>query len=437
VFALKPRDRFVMGRAPTAHFQLTHDGFFSRHHLMVEANSPEVLVRDLKSMNGTFVNKRRITKPTLLRHGDVISGGKTLLRLELEVSGGTARAAKQRHDAEGPDASGLRGGLLVRCARCPAGAVLDQLWSVGDGMMYLCAACQAALVDEPPALPGYHITTRVGRGTIGAVYLAAHTILGRRAIRLIVPRVATSLRMREMFVQQAASHAALEHPHIVRLFEVQEMTGGVFCAVTEYVEGGHAGALVKRSPGGLEVRRAVAIIAQALEGLAHAHERGFVHRDLKDGKLLIGRDERGQLVVKIADFGLTRSYETSGISGFTTPGHVAAAAPYMAPERILNIVDVNPASDLYSMGAILYYLLTGEHAFSFGAQAEPMIAVLENEIMPVARRKPSVPRAVAAVVERAMHKEPLQRFRTAGDMRQALLAAVSDPAPGRQRALRG
>jgi serine/threonine-protein kinase len=430
-FALKPRDRFVMGRAPTAHFQLTHDGFFSRHHLMVEANSPEVLVRDLKSMNGTFVNQRRITKPTLLHHGDVISGGKTRVRLELDGLDGLAHARQPRLDAGAPDASRPRGGLAIRCSRCFARALVDQRWSASDCMLYVCAACQAALIDEPPVLPGYRITTLIGRGTIGAVYLAVHAVMGRRAIRLIVPRVATSLRMREMFVQQAAAHAALEHPHIARLFEVQEMTGGVFCAVTEHVEGETAGDLVKHSPGGLDVHQAVAIIAQVLEGLAHAHDQGFVHHDLNDSNLLIGRDERGQRIVKIADFGLIRACETSGISGFAAPGEAIPAAMYMAPERILHLVDRNPASDLYSMGAILYYLLTGEHAFSFGARAEPIVTVLENEITPIAQRKPSVPDAVAAAIERAMHKDPLQRFRGAAEMQQALLAAAGDPEPRR------
>jgi serine/threonine-protein kinase len=259
---------------------------------------------------------------------------------------------------------------------------------------------------------------------MGAVYLAVHAVLGRRAIRTIVPRVATSQRMRELFVHQAASHAVLEHPRIVRLFEVQELASGVLCVVTEHVEGGNAGDLVKHSPEGVDVRMAVAIVVQALEGLAYAHERGLAHRDLKDSKLLIGLDERGTRAVKIADFGITRSYEMSGIGGFTAPGHVVGATPYMAPERILHIVDVKPASDLYSMGATLYYLLTGQHAFSFGAQAEPIVTVLESDIVPIRRRKPSVPQAVAGVVERAMHKDPAQRYRTAEEMRQALLAAV-------------
>lgn len=413
-FALKPRDRFVIGRAPTAHFQLTHDGFFSRHHLMVEANAPEVLVRDLKSRNGTLVNRRRITRPTPLRDGDVISCGKTRIRIELEVP--DEARARQRPDA----------GAVVGCARCAAATVLDPPWSAGDAVMYLCTACQQALLDEPPAPPGYRIATPLGRGSLGAVYLAVHAVLGRRAIRLIVPRVATTARMRERFVQQAAAHAALAHPCIVRLFEVAPLAGGAFCAVTEYVDGGTAGDLVKRSAGGLDVRQAAAIVVQALDGLGHAHERGFVHRALKDSKLRIGRDERGQRTVKIADFGLTRSCETSGISGFTSPGDVAAGAAYMAPERFLDIDDARPTSDLYSMGAILYYLLTGEHAFRFGPQAEPMVTVLETEILPIARRKPSLPGAVAAVVERALHKDPLQRFQTAGEMRQALLAAAED-----------
>jgi serine/threonine protein kinase len=371
-------------------------------------------------MNGTFVNKRRIMQPTALRDGDVISGGKTLLRVEVGVSGNLGRGAANP-DAEGHEARGSAGALSVRCTRCGR-ACVELLRSVSDEMQYLCAACQAALVTEPPALPGYQIESLVGHGTLGAVYRAKHAVLGRCAIRMVVPRVATSRRMRETFVQQASSHAALEHSRVVRLFEVRE-AAGVFCAVTEYVEGGNAGDLDRRSPGGLDFRHAVEIVAQALEGLAHAHERGMVHRDLKDTKLLTGRDERQALTVKIADFGLTRSYEMSGIGGFTTPGYVAGAAPYMAPERILHIDDVKPTSDVYSMGATLYYLLTGAHAFSFGAQ-EPIVTVLENEIVPIANRKPSVPRSLAAVVERAISKDPRQRFLTALDMQQALLTAV-------------
>jgi pSer/pThr/pTyr-binding forkhead associated (FHA) protein len=424
VFVLKPRDRFVLGRAPTAHFQLTQDGFFSRHHLMVEANSPDVLVRDLKSMNGTFVNKRRIQQPTALRDGDVISGGKTLIQLQIDAPGDAPRVRKRPRGSAGRGDQGSAREVFVPCARCRAQGGPEPLRSPGAEMKYLCAACQAALAAEPPVLSGYRIETLVGRGTMGAVYLAVHAVLGRRAIRTIVPRVATSQRMRELFVQQAASHAVLEHHRIVRLFEVQELASGVFCAVTEYVEGGHAGDLLKHSPEGIDVRMAVAIVAQALEGLTYAHERGLVHRDLKDTKLLIGLDERGTLAVKIADFGLTRSYEMSGIGGFTAPGHVVGSMPYMAPERILHIVDVKPASDLYSMGATLYYLLTGQHAFRFGAQVEPMVTVLESDIVPIRMRKPSVPQAVAEVTERAMRKDPAQRFRTAEEMRQALLAAV-------------
>lgn len=241
VFVLKPRDRFVMGRAPTAHFQLTQDGFFSRHHLMVEANSPEVLVRDLKSMNGTFVNKRRILQPTALHDGDVISGGKTLIQLEIDAPGDAARAGKQPRGSAGRGGLGSAREVVVPCARCGARGVPEPLRSPSAEMRYLCAACQAALVAELPVLSGYRIETLVGRGTMGAVYLAVHAVLGRRVIRTMVPRVATSQRMRELFVQQAASHAVLEHHRIVRLFEVQELPSGVFCAVREYVEGGNAG----------------------------------------------------------------------------------------------------------------------------------------------------------------------------------------------------
>jgi serine/threonine-protein kinase len=429
-FTFEARDRFLIGRAPTAHFQIT-DPFFSRHHLMLEVNPPNVVLQDLQSTNGTFVNDVRSAAPVALRHGDTLGGGKTRLQLAIEEP---APVAAPRQPAAAPgklDLSRVLGAadpdekVPIRCLRCSAKAANELPRARAEQMAYFCDACQVALLAEPKLLPGYQVVKELGRGGMGAVYLVVHPVLGRRAVKMILPHAAMSKRVRDMFVREAASQAKLDHPRVVRVLDFQETAPGIFCMVMELVDGRSADALVEANPGGIDPRYAAHIVAQGLEGLAHAHGRGLVHRDIKDANLIVGRDEHGQLAVKLSDFGLAKSYETSGASGFTRTGDISGTVPYMAPEQILDFRNVKPAADLYSMGATLYHLLTGAYAYNFREGADPFVTILEEDLVPVARRNPQVPPALAAVVERAMRKDPAHRFHTADEMRAALLAAVA------------
>jgi serine/threonine protein kinase len=291
-------------------------------------------------------------------------------------------------------------------------------------MAYFCDACKLALLVEPKLLPGYQVVKELGRGGMGAVYLAVHQVLGRRAIKMILPRAAMSQRARDMFVREATSQAMLDHPRIVRVLDFQETARGIFCMMMEFIEGTSADRLLETSPGGIEPRLAAEIVGQGLEGLAYAHTKGVVHRDVKDANLLVTRGDRGELAVKLTDFGLAKSYETSGASGFTRTGDVAGTIPYMAPEQITDFRNVKPPADVYSMGATLYHLLTNQPAHNFRSDTDPMITILEDEIVPVRARTPSVPAPIANVVERAMRKDPRERFASADDMRTALFTAA-------------
>jgi pSer/pThr/pTyr-binding forkhead associated (FHA) protein len=433
-FTFDTRDRFLVGRAPTAHFQIVDDPFFSRHHLMLEVDPPNVLVQDLKSTNGTFLNGVKIAAPAAMKHGDAIGGGKTRLELSIEddarvdtMSPPTATALAK---PAAPSAlAALLGGapadpdakVAVRCLRCGAKAANELPRTRAENMAYFCDPCQVAMLDEPKLLPGYQVVKELGRGGMGAVYLAMHPVLGRRAIKMILPRAAISQRVRDMFVREAASQAMLDHPRVVRVLDFQETTRGVFCMVMEYVEGASADALVAQNPDGIDARLAAEIVAQGLEGLAHAHAKGLVHRDIKDANLLVGRDASGAPAVKLSDFGLAKSYETSGASGFTRTGDVSGTVPYMAPEQILDFRNVKPPADLYAMGATLYHLLTGKLAYDFRDEVDPLVTILEESIVPVRARKPAVPAAIAAAVERALAKDPAKRFASADEMRRALI----------------
>jgi predicted Ser/Thr protein kinase len=371
-FAFEARDRFMIGRAPTAHFQISSDPYFSRHHLMLEVNPPNVLAQDLKSTNGTWVNNQsKMEAPVTLKHGDTIGGGKTRIEIAIEDDVGVAVTvpptpvpiAGKRPSKEIPVTyPGAPDRVAVHCLRCKAPASNELPRSRAEDMAYFCDACQVAILDEPKLLPEYQVVKELGRGGMGAVYLALHKVLGRRAIKVILPRAAMSQRVRDTFVREATSHAMLDHPRVVRVLDFKESEPGIFCMVMEYVDGTNAEELLRASPRGLEPRVAATIVAQALEGLAHAHAKGIVHRDIKDANLLVARDQHGHIAVKLSDFGLAKSYETSGASGFTRTGDVSGTVPYMAPEQILDFRNVRPAARKFKRGFAAVVSAGGEVA---------------------------------------------------------------------------
>jgi serine/threonine-protein kinase len=160
---------------------------------------------------------------------------------------------------------------------------------------------------------------------------------------------------------------------------------------------------------------------QALAGLAHAHAAGFVHRDVKPQNLLVGRG-RGSRVVKVADFGLARAFETSGLSGLTLHGEVGGTPAFMAPEQVTHYREVRPAADQYSAAATLYYLLTGKYAFEFpqdvGAR---LVVVLTDTPVPIRARRPDLPAGLADAVHKAMARDPADRYPDVITFRSALL----------------
>jgi serine/threonine-protein kinase len=200
---------------------------------------------------------------------------------------------------------------------------------------------------------------------------------------------------------------------------------GQFFFAMDFVPGEDANSLLRRS-GPLPIGRAVAIVAQALEGLAWAHQLGFVHRDVKPANLLL-EGEPGWLAtgvhVKILDFGLARTYQMSQLSGLSRMGQVGGTVPYMAPEQITHFRQSRPPVDQYGAGATLYHLLTGKYVHDFPADFQQrLLKILQDDPVPLRSRRPEVPEALAAVIHRALAREPENRFPDAAAFRSALLA---------------
>jgi hypothetical protein len=452
VFVFEHRDRFVVGRSADASLSVSRDRYFSRHHFLLEIDPPNVLLRDLKSANGTFLNDsdERVGEAAL-RDGDVIRAGQTRIRLEL---GSGARpspqferdnpfAAPEREPrmsagADAPSAPSAPSTSSassassapsvteeVRCMRCLTKAEREEPRSRAENVVYFCERCRNAILDKPALPQGYRFEREIGRGDMGAVYLAVEEATGdNRALKIVIPRAALSEEARKLFLREATEQGKLVHPRIVRAHSLRETRPGVFCLVMEHVDGPSAEDLLAREGRpGLAPQLAASIVAQALEGLGAAHQAGVVHRDVKEANLLVARDASGDVAVKLSDLGLATSFATSGASGFTHEGEMQGAAHYLAPEQVLSFSGVQPATDIYAMGVVFYRLLGGAYPIDFGSR-DPFLAVLEDPIVPLARRAPSVPQGLAAVAEKALAKRAQDRFATAESMRDAILAAA-------------
>lgn len=312
----------------------------------------------------------------------------------------------------------------VRCLRCGRRAPSDQPRRRSDRMAYFCEPCRNAILDEPMSIPGYRVVRKLGAGSTGAVYLAVEDRCGaEHAVKLLLPRAASSERIRKRFLREAMQQARLCHPHIVYVYDLQEVRPGIFCLAMEYVEGGSAADLLHGcGPGGLPTDLAVDIAAQALLGLQHAHEQGIVHRDVKDGNILLS-----QRRAKLSDFGLAKSFKASGMSGLTRTGEFAGTVAYMAPEQIVNFRNVQPAADLYSVGVTLYHLLTRAFPYDFSDSQNRLFAALQQKVVPLRVRRPDVSEDLARIIERSLQKRPEERFGSAAEMREALLTCLGAP----------
>ena len=266
----------------------------------------------------------------------------------------------------------------------------------------------------------------IGQGGMGSVMLGRSERDGAAvAIKTLLPEVAVSDQSLKRFLREIEVASKLQHPNIVRYIEHGQNNGIVYL-VTEFVTGMDAARLAKHRGGRLEFRETVSIIEQTLAALDFAHQRGFVHRDIKEQNILVTGDYP-TWTAKLTDFGLSKSYKETGMSGVTMVGDVAGTIAYMPPEQVRDFKDVQPPSDIYAVGMTAYSLLTGAHALDISPKAgiaETVKAIFEKPIVPILSRIGNVPPNVAAVIETALAKNVENRWRTAGAMREALLNAA-------------
>jgi len=264
----------------------------------------------------------------------------------------------------------------------------------------------------------YRVEDVLGRGGMATVYLARDAELDRPvAVKVLAEHMADTPSFHDRFLREAKLAAQLSHPNVVQVFDVGEDNGRPFI-VMECVQGSTlADELKQRGP--LDPTDVVDLALQICGGLEHAHAAGLVHRDIKPQNLLLGSDG----TVKIADFGIARAAEETRL---TQIGSVLGTAAYLAPEQALG-EEVTAAADIYSLGCVLYELLTGRTPYVFKTLPELVAKHREEAIPPLRVLRPEVPERLEAAVMHALARNPEYRPASAAELAQELALASPEP----------
>ena len=280
--------------------------------------------------------------------------------------------------------------------------------------------CREPSLKEGTMVSHYAIQSHLGTGGMSEVYLAEDTSLKRKvALKFLLPRLAADPDYRRRFEREAAAMAAINHPHVAVIHEI-----GVYCDrpffAMESIGGRNLKAIIEDGP--LPPNEAAAIAIQVCDGLVAIHKHGLIHRDVKPSNIMI--DESGR--ARILDFGIITASdgadETSTASLAGTPG-------YMSPEQIRG-EPLTPASDLFSLGIVLYRMLTGRRPFEGAYDAALKYAIINDSPIPMEAIRPEIPGRIIQVVSKLLKKNPGERYQDAGEASADLRDAIAPVSAG-------
>ena len=264
----------------------------------------------------------------------------------------------------------------------------------------------------------YKILEMLGAGGMGVVYKAFDTKLGRHvALKFLPPHLRHNDDLKRRLNEEARAASSLDHPNIVVIHDIDEAPGGELFIAMAFHEGVTLRERIERAkPGGLLVAEALQIARQIASGLAKAHERGIIHRDIKPGNVIVAKDG----VARIIDFGLAKSTEATA----TLDGSTKGTPLYMSPEQVSGKA-LDCRTDLWSLGAVLYEMLTGRPPFTGDGHLPVMHAIVHDDPPRLRAVRPDLPLEIDRIVSRALEKDPPKRYQSAGEMVRDLSAALT------------
>jgi serine/threonine-protein kinase len=298
-----------------------------------------------------------------------------------------------------------------------------------------------SLPKRKPVQPGdviggkYRVEQLLGEGGVGIVVRARHLELRLPvAIKVLLENEDRDQVVR--FMREARASVRIQSEHVARVTDVGRLVDGRPYIVMEFLEGEDLGALSERGP--MAVPEAAALLLQACEGIAAAHALGIVHRDVKPRNLFVTRSAHGALRVKVLDFGLARAFDAgSADARLTSTMMIAGSPPYMSPEQVRALRDVDARSDIWSLGVSFYELLTTRMPFESPTVTEVCARVLKDPPTPVDEFLPGVPDDVRRVLDRCLAKERADRFQNLTELAAALEPLAPPTSAGTAERIRG
>lgn len=381
----------TIGSAVSCNLVVTGKGV-SRRHCVIKFDDVQWQVEDLGSTNGTFLDGNKIdTQATLPSFGTLQVGTR---KLQVQV------LTEQTTE-------------LIN-----SGAVSDKV----DIMQY----APGALINQTLAiLSDYRLDKRIGKGSVGEVYLAFDIKKEiHRAIKVMPGgrKLSNSTRLR--FFREMQRATGLRHPSIVQCDRFGEESDTLYIAM-DYCNAGNLDNLLFHS-GPLSMRRAARLTLRLLEGLAYAHEKEIIHGDLKPSNILLQKNEQGKYLPKIGDFGLARTFSENIRAGTPLSGVPSGSWFYIPQEQLTHADSISPAGDVWSVGAILYQCLTGQLPRSTYADTVSDQFMQPIPVVPIRNLMPNIPQEMEFFVMTSLHRNPADRFQNAREMYNALTNAVID-----------
>lgn len=400
-FRFAQNGTFLVGRSPDSHLTLDEDPLLSRFHFRLEFAPPDCCVVDLESSNGTLVNGERIQSAPLAP-GDIVAAGETQIEFQatypekqtqpssIEITETVSFRSLEGVDSESDEDADLSG----ESTELPARII------------------QPSDIQTTDEVPGYDLTRILGRGSMGTVYRAIHRGSGKKfAVKVMAPDHAANEKSLQLFTRESTLLSQLNHPGIVRFFEMGYHRGQLFL-VMEYVRNKSLETILQDQPERSHVRIICRTMLKVLDALGYAHAKQLIHRDVKPANILLSTIG-GKLRVKLADFGLAKNYANAGFSGITEDSETRGTLAFMPPEQIMDSRFCLPTCDLYAAGVTLYRYLSGNLPFEFATVSEGLALILNGSPTPLRGRASSLPAQLIEVVDRSIASPAARRFSTA------------------------
>jgi serine/threonine protein kinase len=283
----------------------------------------------------------------------------------------------------------------------------------------------------------YRIEGLLGRGGMGEVFAARHELLHQRVAIKVLRKDALDEGTIARFMNEARAAARIVNEHVARVTDVANLEDGSPYMVLEFLDGADLARVLEQQPR-LPVHQVVDWVLQACQAVAQAHALGIVHRDLKPGNLFLAKLADGTSIIKVLDFGISKTNNpaTAPSSTLTATGAMLGSPFYMAPEQVRNAKQVDARADVWALGVILYELLTAKRPFEGVTLGELLIAIVEQTPVPIPAHRPDVPPGLDEIVQRCLKRNPDERIASAISLAQALAQygrASGSPRPASTR----